>query len=193
MFPPSKQRLDIVEAAGIAIPVGGLNAVSITLSVGSPETQIVKVQGMNFSEDTPITVAVTPENGPSSRYEGIILKPATGNTSIASVEVSPVDTVCHVHWAKAHRWEVAAVRKAAAAILALRSICSQMSRTKTCAALRHRRSRHRSCRPSWAVRQVGNSDGQSHTRAEHTLPPLALSRGDWIHGLRGFQDWRSRQ
>jgi hypothetical protein len=98
VFLPNPPRLDIIEAAGTNILVGATLPVDVKLNVGSPETQIVKVQATNFTEDTPITVAITPENGPSSRYEGTIPKPATGNTSIASVEVRiPVDTVCHVH------------------------------------------------------------------------------------------------
>lgn len=98
VFPPNPPRLDIVEAAGTIIPVGAAAPVDVKLSVGSPETQTVKVQGTNFTDDTPITVAVTPENGPSARYDGTIPKPVTGNTSIAAVEVKiPVDTVCHVH------------------------------------------------------------------------------------------------
>jgi len=96
VFPSSSPRLDIVEVAGTPIPVGTNNPVSIRLPVGSSATQAVRVQARNFTNDVPITVAVTPESGSSSRFDGVI--PFSGDLSLSTVDVTlPLDTVCHLH------------------------------------------------------------------------------------------------
>ena len=89
-------RLDIIEAAGRAIPEGTTNAISVNLPVGAPTNQVVRVQARNFTNDVPITVAITPENAPSARFLGVITN--TGNPSIGQMTITlPVDTVCHLH------------------------------------------------------------------------------------------------
>ena len=96
VFPAGNQRLDIIEAAGQAIPEGSTNGVTVSLPVGSSTNQIVRVQARNFTNHVPITVAITPENAPSSRVFGVITN--TGNPSVGQVTVTlPVDTVCHLH------------------------------------------------------------------------------------------------
>lgn len=65
-------RLDIVRAAGQEIPLGAQTAVSLELPVGSPATQVVRVQGRNFTQATGIRVVVTPENGPSRSFDSTL-------------------------------------------------------------------------------------------------------------------------
>ena len=96
VFPPNNPRLDIIEAAGTVIPVGTNAPVAISLPLGSSTNQIVRIQATGFTNDQPITVAITPENAPSARFFGVITN--TGNPSVGQVTVTlPVDTVCHLH------------------------------------------------------------------------------------------------
>ena len=76
--------------------MGGTNApVAISLPLGSSTNQIVRIQATGFTNDQPITVAITPENARSSRYFGVITN--TGNPSVGQVTVTlPVDTVCYL-------------------------------------------------------------------------------------------------
>ncbi len=95
------RRLDIIEAAGRSIPLGTADRVVINLPLGSDTNQIVRVRASGFTNDVPITVAVIPENGGSTRYDAVI--PATGgNPSTNAVNVVvPVDSVTYVQvWSK---------------------------------------------------------------------------------------------
>ncbi len=95
------RRLDIVEAAGRSIPLGTADRVVINLPLGADTNQIVRVRASGFTNDVPITVAVIPENGGSTRYDAVI--PATGGnpaTNAVNVVV-PVDSVTYVQvWSK---------------------------------------------------------------------------------------------
>lgn len=98
VFPPGSPRLDIINAAGIAIAEGAASPVSISLPVGSPQTQTVRVQARGFTNDVPIRVKVTPENASSATFDGVIQLSGGGNPPFADVEVTlPLDTVCHIH------------------------------------------------------------------------------------------------
>ncbi|SRR6266568_3545832 len=95
------RRLDIIEAAGRSIPLGTADRVVINLPLGSDTNQVVRVRASGFTNDVPITVAVIPENGGSTRYDAVI--PATGgNPATNSVNVVlPVDSVTYVQvWSK---------------------------------------------------------------------------------------------
>ncbi len=97
VFPPGNPKLDIVSAAGTAIPESADNPVSVTLPVGASTNQIVRVQARGFTNDIPIRVKITPENAPSATFDGVIAQ-SSGNPPFADVQVTlPVDTVCHVH------------------------------------------------------------------------------------------------
>lgn len=97
VFPSGNPRLDILSAAGTAIPEGANTPVTVTLPIGAPQNQIVRVQARGFTTDVPIRVKITPENAPSATFDGVILQ-SSGNPPFADVEVTlPVDTVCHVH------------------------------------------------------------------------------------------------
>jgi hypothetical protein len=98
---PDNRRLDIVEAAGLSIPVGTTNRVNVTLPVGSSTNQVVKVRASGFTNDVPITVAVIPESGSSTRFESVIsangANPVTNTVNV----VIPVDTVTYLQvWSK---------------------------------------------------------------------------------------------
>ena len=97
VFPSGNPRLDIISAAGTAIPEGANAPVMVTLPVGSPTTQIVRVQARGFTNKVDIRVKITPENGTSATFDGTI-EQTSGNPPFADVQVTlPVDTVCHVH------------------------------------------------------------------------------------------------
>lgn len=87
VFPPVLPRLDIVEAAGQAIPAGTANAVNIQLAAGSPTNQMVRVQARDFAGVVPIDIVVVPENGASTAYPAQI-DMRTGNPTQVSVEVA---------------------------------------------------------------------------------------------------------
>jgi hypothetical protein len=97
VFPPGNPRLDIVSAAGIALPEGTNATVSISLPAGSSTNQLVRVQARNFTNDVPIRVKVIPDFGPSSTFDGVILQ-SSGNPPYADVNVTIVpDMVCYIH------------------------------------------------------------------------------------------------
>jgi hypothetical protein len=97
VFPPGNPHLDIITAAGTAIPEGTNSPVTVTLPVGSSTNQIVRVQGRGFTNDTAIRVKITPENAPSATFDSVIQQ-SSGNPPFADVQVTlPLDTVCHVH------------------------------------------------------------------------------------------------
>jgi hypothetical protein len=89
-------RLDIIEVAGGAIPEGTTNAVHYSLPVGTPTNQPVVVKATGFTNDVPITIAVTPENGPSFRFNSVI--PHSGGPSSTTTVnvVFPLDAYCHL-------------------------------------------------------------------------------------------------
>ena len=83
-------RLDLIEAAGTAIPEGTGNLVQVDLPAGSSTNRTVRVQGRNFTGVVPITVIVIPENRPATRYNAQI-DMSGGNPSEVTVNVSIPD------------------------------------------------------------------------------------------------------
>jgi len=97
VFPPGNPKLDIINAAGTAIPEGTNAPVVVTLPVGSSTNQIVRVQARGFTNDVSIRVKITPENAPSATFDGTILQ-SSGNPPVGEVNVTiPVDVVSHIH------------------------------------------------------------------------------------------------
>lgn len=87
VFPPAPiARLDIVEAAGAAIPEGTGSVIQVDLAAGSTTNRTVRVQGRDFNGIVPITVVVIPENRPSTRYDAQI-NMSGGNPSEVTVNV----------------------------------------------------------------------------------------------------------
>jgi len=97
VFPTNTSRLDIIEAAGTAISEGTPIPVPVQLPVGSPTNQVVKIQARDFTGIVPITVAVTPDAGPSTRYDTQI-DMAGGNVASTDVTVNiPVGTTSRIY------------------------------------------------------------------------------------------------
>jgi hypothetical protein len=97
VFPTNAPALDIIEVAGNAIAEGTNNAVQFELSSGASTNQTVKVQARNFTNDVPIRVVVTPENGPSGQFDAIVLL-SSGNPPSTNVPVViPSGSVCQIH------------------------------------------------------------------------------------------------
>ncbi len=63
VFPTPTPRLDILSAAGTAIPEGATDPVFIQLPFGSSPNRSVTVQARNFSGVVPIRVVLTPDSG----------------------------------------------------------------------------------------------------------------------------------
>jgi hypothetical protein len=97
VFPAAPLALDIIEVAGQAIPAGTNNSVQIELSNGASTNQTVKVQARNFTNDVPIRVVVTPENGPSGSFDAVISQ-ASGNPPSTNVNVViPTGSICNIN------------------------------------------------------------------------------------------------
>lgn len=96
VFPTFSPRLDIVEVAGHPIPEGTNALVQIELPLGSPTNQTVTVQARGFTNDIPITVAVTPENRPSTHYDAVLSTTQDPSRLILDVFI-PDGTVSRVH------------------------------------------------------------------------------------------------
>ena len=97
VFPTVTPQLDVVEVCGQPIAEGTNNAVTIELAVGASTNQTVKVQARSFTNNVPIRVVVTPENGPSGSFDATILQ-ASGNPPSATVPVIiPAGSACQIH------------------------------------------------------------------------------------------------
>jgi hypothetical protein len=67
------------------------------LPEGSPTNQIVKVQARDFTGLVPITVAVTPDAAPATRYD-VEINMAAGNPATTNVNlVIPAGTSCRIY------------------------------------------------------------------------------------------------
>jgi hypothetical protein len=85
VFPTPLPRLDVIAAAGTAIPVGS-GPVIVNLPFNSPAAQVVKVQAKDFGQLIPIRVVLTPDHGPAKSYDAEINN-AAGNPAEVSVNV----------------------------------------------------------------------------------------------------------
>ncbi len=97
VFPTTPSRLDIVGAAGMAIAEGTPAPVRVQLPLDAPTNQVVRVQARDFTGIVPITLAVTPDAGPSARYDTQIDmnggNPAQTNVNV----VIPAGTTCRIY------------------------------------------------------------------------------------------------
>ena len=85
VFPPFTNRLDFVQVGAQSIPVGATNAAQIVLPPGPATNLTVTVRATGFTNDVPIRVVVTPENGPSASFDAVI--PVAVNPSQTNVTV----------------------------------------------------------------------------------------------------------
>ena len=97
VFSATAPVLDIIDVSGQAIPAGTNSSVQIVLPNGTSTNQTVKVQARNFTNDVPIRVIVTPENGPSGSFDATILQ-SSGNPPSTNVPVIiPVGSACQIN------------------------------------------------------------------------------------------------
>ena len=95
------RRLDIVEAAGRIIALGTADRVNISLPVGASPNQVVKVRASGFTNDVPITVAVIPENGNSTRFDSVITANGINAVTNSVSVVIPVNSVTYLQvWSR---------------------------------------------------------------------------------------------
>jgi hypothetical protein len=96
VFPNPMPRLDIVEAAGRAIPLDA-GPTQVLLPSGSPANQVVKVRARDFGQNVPVRLVVTPDNGPAQTYDADINNTGV-NPAEASITVNfPANVLTHVH------------------------------------------------------------------------------------------------
>src|SRR5262249_5681085 len=85
VFPPFTNRLDIVQVGTQSIPVGTTNATQVVLPAGPATNLAVTVRATGFTNDVPIRLVVTPENGPSGNFDAVIpvsINPAQTNVTV---------------------------------------------------------------------------------------------------------------
>ena len=87
VFPSPLPRLDIIEAAGKAIPEGTSSAVTLILPFGADPNQNLKVQARSFKKLIPIQVVLTPDSGDPIVYTSQIDNSVT-DPAFATVPVS---------------------------------------------------------------------------------------------------------
>ncbi len=97
VFPPGVPRLDIVNVAGRAIPVGTQQSVRVLLPFGSPTAQEVTIQARDFSGVVPIAVVLTPDIGPRTVIEVEIDNRSANPVEVVVPVEIPVNVVTHVN------------------------------------------------------------------------------------------------
>ncbi|HVR36441.1 MAG TPA: hypothetical protein VMS21_11385 [Methylomirabilota bacterium] len=96
VFPTPVPRLDIIEAAGTTIPEGS-DPVVFILPFGSSPDRTVRVQAQDFNDIVPITVVLTPDNGPSVQYEAEIDNQTTNPAEVTVNVTLPVNVQTTIH------------------------------------------------------------------------------------------------
>ena len=92
VFPPGNPKLDIVQAAGTAIPEGTNGPVTITLPFGSDPNRTIVVQARNFNAQLPIDVVLTPDTGVRVTVQAQIDNAAANPATITVPVTFPVNT-----------------------------------------------------------------------------------------------------
>jgi hypothetical protein len=101
VFPPLRPRLDVIEAAGTAIPEGTGSLITIQLPFGSDPNRIVKVQARDFGSIVPIEVALIPDSGTPLIYSATIDNSTVNPAQVSVPVVVPNNTVVTVQaWAR---------------------------------------------------------------------------------------------
>lgn len=88
VFPTPTPRLDILSAAGTAIPEGTTDPVFIQLPFGSNPNRTVTIQTRNFSAVVPIRVVLTPDSG-----DAIVIDDQIDNTTVNPAQKSVAVTL----------------------------------------------------------------------------------------------------
>jgi hypothetical protein len=95
-FPSVLSRLDTIEVATNAIPVGS-GPVTITLPFGSTPDRTVKIQARDFGRVVPISVVLTPDSGEPKIFDAEIDNTITNPAVLAVPVTFPVNTLVTVH------------------------------------------------------------------------------------------------
>src|SRR5688572_20977419 len=93
VFPPNSPRLDILQAAGTAIPEGNNAPVFVELPFGSSTNRTVVVQARNFGTNVPIRVVLTPAAGDPTSYDAQINNPTANPAHVTATVGIPINTV----------------------------------------------------------------------------------------------------
>lgn len=91
VIPEPFPRLDIINAAGTAIPVGS-GPVQVLLPFGANPNVNVVVQATDFNSVVPIRVVLAPDNGPSTSYDAEIDNTAANPANTAVSVALPINT-----------------------------------------------------------------------------------------------------
>lgn len=95
-FPPVAPRLDTIEVAGTAIPVGSATP-TLFLPFNSTTNRTVRIQARDFGRKVPIDVVLTPTTGPARHFQAEIDNTAT-NPAFVEVPVTvPINTLVTVN------------------------------------------------------------------------------------------------
>lgn len=97
VFPSPLPKLDIIDVAGQAIPLGGQDSVAVMLPFGASTMQTIIVQAEDFAGLVPIDVVVTAEGGARTVFPAEI-DMAAGNPAQVSVPIDlPLNVVARIH------------------------------------------------------------------------------------------------
>jgi hypothetical protein len=95
--PPVVPQLDIIAAAGQAIPVGTGDLVRVQLPFGSDTNQTITLQAKDFNADVPIRLTLTPDSGPRMGIETNLNNLAANPATVVIPVGLPANTLITVH------------------------------------------------------------------------------------------------
>jgi hypothetical protein len=97
VFPTPIPRLDVIDAAGTAIPEGAGAPVSVQLPYGSTTNRTVTVQARGFNAQVPINLVLTPDSGARAVYPATIDNQASNPAQITINVTIPVNVVVTIN------------------------------------------------------------------------------------------------
>ncbi len=96
VFPPAVATLNVIEAAGNAVPLGS-DPIVFTLPFGSTTNRTIRIQAQDFARNVPIRVTLTPDSGAKRVFDAEVDN-TTVNPAVLDVPVTvPVNTLVTVH------------------------------------------------------------------------------------------------
>ncbi|MCC7376208.1 MAG: hypothetical protein IT581_16235 [Verrucomicrobiales bacterium] len=90
-------RLDIIDAAGTAIPLNTGSTVQVQLPFGSSTNRTITIRAQDFNADVPIRLTLTPDNGPRSFIDTNIVNTASNPATLVVPVVLPVNNLVTIH------------------------------------------------------------------------------------------------
>lgn len=98
--PSPLPRLDVIEAAGRAIPLDS-GPVNVVLPTGTPPTQTVRIRARDFGQTVAIRVVLTPDSGPGVTYDTQVDNTSANPAEVSVPVIFPVNVLTHVQvWTK---------------------------------------------------------------------------------------------